>query len=134
AMLAPIGLIVGSANLRYARRAPAERMAHWYEHMGAMIGAGVAFHTAFAVFGGARVLGLGGLEGPWAFVPWILPAAIGLPATALWTRYYRRKFAPGGRDAGPRGGMLGRQDGPGSRPGLPPSIDPSERRNSSRVG
>lgn len=25
-------------------------------------------------------------------LPWILPAAIGIPATFLWQRHYRRKF------------------------------------------
>ena len=25
-------------------------------------------------------------------VPWVLPAAIGIPAIAIWTRYYRKKF------------------------------------------
>ena len=27
-----------------------------------------------------------------AVVPWILPAIVGIPATALWVAYYRRKF------------------------------------------
>ncbi len=39
-------------------------MAHWYEHMGAMIGGGIAFHTALAVFGIQRFIqySFGGLR------------------------------------------------------------------------
>ena len=56
-----------------------------------MIGAGIAFHTAFAVFGSSRLFDIG-LTGWIAVIPWVLPAAIGIPATILWTRHYRRKF------------------------------------------
>ena len=28
-------------------------------------------------------------------VPWILPTVLGLPAIAIWTRRYRRKFNRG---------------------------------------
>jgi hypothetical protein len=59
--------------------------------MNAMIGTGIAFHTAFAVFGSGRLFDLG-LEGWVAVIPWILPALIGIPAVAIWTRHYQRKF------------------------------------------
>ena len=62
-----------------------------YEHLGSMLGAGIAFHTAFAVFGSAQLFDLG-LSGWTAVVPWVAPAAIGIPAIFLWTRHYRRKF------------------------------------------
>jgi hypothetical protein len=93
--MSPIGFLVGRGNLRYARHPPAAPMAWWYEHMGSMLGGGIAFHTAFLVLGAGRLLGLQ-LEGLTAVVPWILPSLIGIPATAIWTRFYRRKFA--GRD------------------------------------
>jgi hypothetical protein len=32
------------------------------------------------------------LTGFAAVVPWILPSLIGIPASAIWTGYYRRKF------------------------------------------
>ena len=60
-----------------------------------MIGGGIAFHTAFAVFGMNQLFNLG-LSGWLAVVPWILPAMIGIPATALWTRHYQRKFGESG--------------------------------------
>jgi len=89
--LSPIGLGVGSGNLRYMRNPPGSPRAWMYEHLGAMLGAGIAFHTAFAVFGSAQLFDIG-LSGGLAIVPWVAPAAIGIPATIIWTRHYRRKF------------------------------------------
>jgi hypothetical protein len=54
-----------------------------------MIGAGVAFHTAFAVFGMSRLVDTG-ILGPVAVLPWILPTLIGVPAAMLFSRKYRR--------------------------------------------
>ena len=89
--LSPIGFLTGNGMLRYMRGGDASPRAWWYEHMGAMLGAGIAFHTAFAVFGATRLFDIG-LSGWVGVIPWILPAAIGVPATAIWTRHYRRKF------------------------------------------
>ena len=91
AALSVIGFLVGPGNLRFARRPYPTPMAWWYEHMESMLGGGVAFHTAFLVLGAGRLFGIS-LEGPIAIVPWLLPTAVGLPATALWVNYYRRKF------------------------------------------
>lgn len=66
--------------------------AWWYKHMGCMLGAGIAFHTAFVVFGARRWLDLQLLGGPLALLPWVLPTAIGVPAISIWIRYYRRRF------------------------------------------
>ena len=63
------------------------------EHLNALLGCGIAFHTAFAVFGMSRFLPVQ-LPGAWQVLPWILPAAIGIPASIIWTRYYRRRAAP----------------------------------------
>lgn len=89
--LSPIGILGGLEGLRYARRVAPSRMSWWYEHMNAMIGTGIAFHTAFFVFGARQLFGLTG-EGLLAVVPWLLPTAIGVPALAVWTKHYRRKF------------------------------------------
>jgi hypothetical protein len=89
--LSPIGLATGSGALRYMSNPPVSPRAWMYEHLGAMFGAGIAFHTAFAVFGSAQLFDLG-LTGWAAVIPWVAPAAIGIPATAIWTRRYRRKF------------------------------------------
>lgn len=96
--LSPLGFLIGGGALRYARRPAPSRMAYWYEHMGAMIGGGIAFHTAFAVFGIQRFVEYS-LEGMLGLLPWVLPALIGVPATAIWTGYYRRKFGESGKTA-----------------------------------
>ena len=89
--LSPIGIGIGTGNLGYMNRPPRSPRAWMYEHLGAMLGAGIAFHTAFAVFGSNQLFDLG-LTGWVAIIPWVLPAAIGIPATYIWTRHYRRKF------------------------------------------
>ena len=91
-------------------------MAWWYTHMGGMIGSGIAFHTAFLVFGGQRLWGGALMQGGWSFLPWILPSVLGFPALYFWTRYYKRKFGelpqPAAQGAPARaagqGGGLGR--------------------------
>lgn len=89
--MSPIGILSGLGILKAIGGERTENKAWFYEHMGAMIGAGIAFHTAFAVFGSTRLFDIG-LTGLTAVVPWILPALIGIPATAIWTRHYQRKF------------------------------------------
>ena len=94
--LSPIGFGIGGAILRYLRRPPELVRAWMFEHLGAMIGAGIAFHTAFAVFGVTRLFDYQptGITG---VLPWILPAAIGIPATVILTRHYRRRYEPAAR-------------------------------------
>jgi hypothetical protein len=89
--LSPIGFLVGSGMLRYARGERKERMAHWYEHLGSMLAGGIAFHTAFAVFGIQRFIeyDLGGIVG---LLPWVLPTVVGTIAITILTRHYRKKF------------------------------------------
>lgn len=89
--LSPIGITTGFGNLKYMKATTLSSRAWMYEHLGSMLGAGIAFHTAFAVFGSTRLFDIG-LTGWIAVVPWILPAAIGIPAIAIWTRAYRRRF------------------------------------------
>jgi hypothetical protein len=91
AALSPIGFLVGFGNLSFARRPYPTPMAWWYEHMGSMIGGGIAFHTAFLVIGAGRLLGLN-FSGWMAVVPWIVPSIVGIPASNIWVAYYRRKF------------------------------------------
>lgn len=90
--LSPVGILSGSGALGYMRREPSYRMEWFFEHLVAIFGAGIAFHTAFAVFGATRLFEFR-LPGAWQVLPWILPTIVGLPAIALSTRHYRRKFA-----------------------------------------
>ncbi|MDX1515641.1 MAG: hypothetical protein R3288_02315 [Woeseiaceae bacterium] len=89
--LSPIGVLTGGGMLRYMGGAESSPRGWMYEHLGAMLGAGIAFHTAFAVFGATRLFDIG-LSGWVAVIPWIAPTLVGVPATIVWTRYYRRKF------------------------------------------
>lgn len=89
--LSPIGFFSGHGMLRYMRGGIPSPRGWLYEHLGAMLGAGIAFHTAFAVFGANRLFDFE-LSGWVSVIPWILPSVVGIPATVIWTRHYRRKF------------------------------------------
>ena len=89
--LSPIGIGNGIGQLRYMKAVGLSRRAWMYEHIGAMLGSGIAFHTAFAVFGSSRLFDFE-LAGWLQIVPWVTPAVIGIPAILIWTRHYQRKF------------------------------------------
>ena len=89
--LSPVGISTGWGMLNYMKGKQTSQRAWLYEHLGSMIGAGIAFHTAFAVFGMSRLFDLG-LTGALAVIPWVLPAIIGIPASVLWRRHYQKKF------------------------------------------
>lgn len=96
--LSPVGVLVGGGNLRYLLRGPATKMAWWYEHLGSMIGTGIAGYTAFFVFGGSRLFPSMARTQLYAIF-WVLPTLIGVPAIYLTVSYYRRKFHEDGRPA-----------------------------------
>ena len=89
--LSPIGIGTGLPMLRYMNGKITSKKAWFYEHLSATLSAGIAFHTAFAVFGAARLFTLPS-TGLLSVLPWVLPAAVGTPALILWKRYYQRKF------------------------------------------
>lgn len=85
-----IGVVLGSLQLYYWLRPPAERM-HWiYEHLGSMIGCSIATITAFTVFGAPQLLNM---EEVSLFI-WILPTFLLLPLIIGFSRHYQRKFNP----------------------------------------
>lgn len=90
-VLSPIGVGTGWPILEYMRGDCDSPRAWFYEHMSATIGAGIAFHTAFAVFGASRLFELP-TTGWLSILPWVLPTAIGVPGLALWKRHYQGKF------------------------------------------
>lgn len=82
------------ADLRYVLRPPAFHMAWFCKHLECMLGGGIAFYTAFLVFGASRLyekLGIH-LPGMWNLVPWILPSAIGIPLVSRWSWKYQKKY------------------------------------------
>lgn len=65
-----------------------------YRHVEQMFGTGVAFHTAFVVFGARTVLGKY-LEGSLFLIPWIAPLIIGGVATKWYIGRLKRQTTIG---------------------------------------
>jgi hypothetical protein len=97
--LSPVGPLIAAGNLRYLLRGPQSRMHWWYEHLGSMIGTGIAGYTAFLVFGATRLLP-STAQSPLYTLFWILPTIIGVPAIFMTVAYYQRKFNETGRASG----------------------------------
>jgi hypothetical protein len=85
--IVPAGFVIGVRNMGYAGLTAARPDAWEREHLTSTITAGITIHTALFVFGTSRTLGLE-LDGALALVPWIAPAATGLPII-LWLRARR---------------------------------------------
>jgi len=81
-----VGIINGVSNLRYWLRPPSSRMHWWFAHMNGMLGGCIAAVTAFVV------VNAGNLGAP-QLVAWLTPSVVGSVGTAIWTRYYQRRFA-----------------------------------------
>lgn len=88
-----VSLVNGMGMLFYCFKKSLTRMEWWTEHASNLIAAGIGAHTAFLVFGTRRFLG-DLIPANYQILPWILPALVGVPATLLVTRHYRRKFNP----------------------------------------
>ena len=82
-----IGMQAAAGQLVSFVRKPGEKMFWWYTHLGNFIGSYIAAWSAFSVVTLSRVLG-----NEWYV--WLWPTIIGVPAIAVTTAYYRRKFAP----------------------------------------
>jgi hypothetical protein len=90
--LSPIGIFTG-LDIKTAVRNKHQYKKTWlYEHLLALLGTGIAFHTAFAVFGAGQIFNLS-FSGFTQVVPWITPALIGTPAISIWTRIYKKKYS-----------------------------------------
>lgn len=85
---APVGLWVGGSQLYYWLRPPTGRLHWWFEHMGAMLGSGIATLTAFLVVN-ARHLGMDGFQ----LALFLGPTVVGITVNLVWERYYRRRFS-----------------------------------------
>jgi uncharacterized membrane protein len=71
---------------------PKEKMFWWYTHLGNFIASYIAAWSAFSV------VTLGPMLGNHWWV-WLWPTMIGVPAIAVTTAYYKRKFAPKRKNA-----------------------------------
>lgn len=107
ALLSPVGPLMGARALRYSSRwiCPGSETAYgnrgkstgknfgWREeHIVAMLVSGIAVHTALLVFGLGRTLHLQ-LSGAASYVPWLLPALVGLPLLVWQVRKERARHA-----------------------------------------
>jgi uncharacterized membrane protein len=92
-----IGLLTGGGQLAYWLRSPTSPMHWWFEHMSSMLGACIAATTAFLVVNAQRM----GLD-TFSMLVWMTPTIVGVPAIAIWTGYYKRKFS-GRRGTGDSG-------------------------------
>ncbi|PCJ39660.1 MAG: hypothetical protein COA71_13545 [SAR86 cluster bacterium] len=96
--LSPIGVASG-LDIKTAIRNKHNYKKTWlYEHLGALLGTGIAFHTAFAVFGAGQLFNLN-LSGSVQVLPWIAPVLIGMPAIMIWTRIYKQRYGDLNRTA-----------------------------------
>ncbi len=86
--LSMIGLIGVPGDLRLILRKPESPLAWKYHHMSSMLGAGIAAHTAFLVFGAGRFVDSSLGNSVWV---WLAPTLVGVPATTLWRRYLQRR-------------------------------------------
>ncbi len=89
-----VAIIFGLLGMRLAFvqmmsfvRKPKEKMFWWYTHLGNFIGSYIAAWTAFSVVTLPRLLPHAG------FALWLWPTMVGVPAIAIMTGYYKRKFA-----------------------------------------
>ncbi len=83
-----IGMRASSVQMWSFVRKPTEKMFWWYTHLGNMIGSYIAAWSAFSVTTLPLIFRHAG------FILWLWPTIVGVPAIALTTVYYKRKFAP----------------------------------------
>ncbi len=74
------GLATTLREWRYVIGASPDPRAWLDRHVWHMCGTGVAFHTAFIVFGANRLFGFQ-LPGAWQLIPWVAPPIIGMSLT-----------------------------------------------------
>lgn len=79
----------GWQDLQYYRQPQTERRAWLLRHFDSMLGAVIAALTAFSVFNAERLFGAA-LPPGLAFLPWVLPTLIGVPAARAWRARYAR--------------------------------------------
>jgi hypothetical protein len=82
-----IGMQAAGRQMWTFVRKPTEKMFWWYMHLGNFIASYIAAWTAFSVTTLASSYRHAGI------ILWLWPTIVGVPAIALTTMYYKRKFA-----------------------------------------
>jgi uncharacterized membrane protein len=81
-----IGMSMGLGSIAGFLRRPAEKMFWWFDHMQGMLGSYIAAMTAFSAVNLSRWFGA-------AWWVWLWPTMVGVPAIAIWTAYYKKRFS-----------------------------------------
>lgn len=84
--LSPLGIFIAIETASFQLNGNNKPDRWVVEHLDGMIGSGIAFHTAFFVFGAGNLFEPLLADTPYQLVPWVLPTLIGLPATMIWKR------------------------------------------------
>jgi uncharacterized membrane protein len=81
-----LGVRLGWRSIASFVKRPTTKMFWWFDHMQGMIASYIAAMTAFSA------VNLGHWFGA-AWWVWLWPTIVGVPAIAIWSRYYEKKFA-----------------------------------------
>ena len=82
-----IGMRMGLGSIHGFIKPSGEKMFWWFGHMQGMIASYIAAMTAFSAVNLTRWFGP-------AWWVWLWPTIVGVPAIAIWTAYYKKKFSP----------------------------------------
>src|SRR3984957_6949312 len=82
-----IGMRLGLGSILGFIRPSGEKMFWWFGHMQGMIASYIAAMTAFSAVNLTHRFGA-------AWWVWLWPTIVGVPAIAVWTAYYKKKFLP----------------------------------------
>lgn len=89
----PLALLNAVDMLRYSFKSVLSPRQWVLEHLGNLLGAGIATHTAVLVFGAARIVN-DWIPRGYELLPWVAPGIVGLIATQIYRRQYQKRFAP----------------------------------------
>ncbi len=86
-----LSIAISYGSLKYIFKKELKEREWVIEHMGNILGVGIATYTAFFAFGGRRffseIFG-SGLQ----IIPWVLPSIIGVLATIYFSKKYKKKY------------------------------------------
>ncbi|WP_371194950.1 hypothetical protein [Glaciecola sp. SC05] len=84
-----LGLVIGVNMLRYCLKTSVAKRQWIIEHIGSMIGSGIAAYTAFLTFGGRTLFSD---LGQWQLVFWVAPGIVGGIASYIVCKRYAQMF------------------------------------------
>lgn len=88
-VFAIVTLVTGLGAARYLFKAQVTAAERMQQHIGNMLGCGIAIYTAFFALGGRRLLDLSATA---QLASWILPSVIGVVAITWYNRQWQQKL------------------------------------------